>query len=71
MRSHLVSVSGREVSVMHQERSCVGDNCGNAGSGPENENQAAESEGEGEKKEVRGVILGHQEKSGLPEKLHE
>ena len=57
MRSHLVGVSGREVSGMHQERSCVGDNCRNVGSGPENENQAAESEGEGEKKDVRGFWL--------------
>ena len=35
-----------------QRRSCFGNECGNAGSGLENEDQAAGSEGEGEKTDV-------------------
>ena len=36
-----------------------------------NEDQAAGGEGEGEKKEVRCKIFACQEKSGLPDKLHD
>ena len=57
--------------MQQERRSCLGTECGNAGSGLENEDQAAWGEGEGEKKEVRCEILAHQQKSGRPENLHE
>ena len=48
---------------MQQEvRSCFGEECGNVGSGPENENQTVRGKGEGEKKLVRCEILGYQGK---------
>ena len=38
--NHLLQVSGREASAMQQEvRSCFGEECGDVGSGPENEDQ--------------------------------
>ena len=54
---------------MQQEgRSCFGKECGNVGSGPENENQTVRGKGEDEKKLVRCEILGYQANFVLPSK---
>ena len=67
-RSHFGSIwrSGFASALQQERRSCVVDECWNAGRRPANE--AVGGEGEGEKKEVRCDILAYQEKSGLPEK---
>ena len=69
--NHILQVSGREVLGMQQERTYFGDECGNVGSGLENEKQAAGSAGGGEKKQVRCEVLARQTESGFSKELFE